>query len=81
MIPSYFLVWIRYCLFFYSFRIAASGLNFIARIAGMKPAAIPTKIAKPIAANASHKGILDKFQLIPIISDMLTKRLTIMDTP
>ena len=40
MIPSYFLVWIRYCLFFYSFRIAAIGLNFIARIAGIKPAAI-----------------------------------------
>ena len=66
---------------FYSLRMAARGLNFIARTAGIKPAAIPTKMAKPMAASTSHNGILDKFPLIPIISDILTKRLTITDTP
>lgn len=50
---------------FYSLRIAARGLSFMARSAGKKPAAIPTKMANPIAANESHGGILDKSPSIP----------------
>lgn len=43
----------------YSFRIAASGLSFIARAAGTYPAIVPTAMAKPIAKAASQSGMLD----------------------
>ena len=41
----------------YSFRIAASGLNFIARRAGKYPAAIPTRIANASEISTSQGGM------------------------
>ena len=46
-----------FTIFLYSFRIAANGLNFIARNEGKNPAAIPTKTANTKDKAASQKGI------------------------
>ena len=41
----------------YSFLIAASGLNLIARFAGKYPAKTPTNIANPSDISTSHHGM------------------------
>ena len=49
----------------YSFRIAANGLSFIARIAGKNPATMPMMMANPTDGTASQIGITDSFPSIP----------------
>lgn len=51
----------------YSFRMAASGLSFMALSAGKKPAAMPMNTAKASDAAASHNGIREMFPLIPVM--------------
>lgn len=41
----------------YSFLIAASGLSFIALLAGKNPATIPTSMANPMDRSANQKGM------------------------
>ena len=48
--------------FIYSFRIAASGLMFIAFNAGKIPAVIPTNAANISAAKDSQEGIREMLQ-------------------
>ena len=52
--------------FIYSFRIAASGLMFIAFNAGKIPAVIPTNAANISAAIDSQEGIREMLLPIPI---------------
>ena len=48
---------IPYGNFPHSFRIAARGLSFMARLDGKNPAAMPMSTAKMTDATASHGGI------------------------
>ena len=50
----------------HSERIAASGLSFIARFAGIRPAMVPISVEKTIAESASQGGINEIFMGSPI---------------
>lgn len=49
--------YVCFSIVYYSLRIAAKGLNFIARNDGKKPAAMPTKIANIKDNAANQKGM------------------------
>ena len=49
--------YVCFSMVYYSLRIAAKGLNFIARNDGKKPAAMPTKIANINDNAANQKGM------------------------
>ena len=54
----------------YSLRIAASGLNLVARCAGKKPAIIPINVENTIASTTSQSGIAEILTLLPYPSNM-----------
>ena len=53
----------------------------MARMAGMNPAAMPTKMAKTTAAAESQGGILDRLPVRPFISSRFTNRLITTEIP
>ena len=63
------------CFLYHSFRIAARGLNFIARRDGKNPAAMPTNTANTTADAASHRGILEMSPSTPIMAWPRPKKL------
>ena len=75
-----FRLYIAHFLFFnfYSFRIAASGLNFIARFAGKYPASTPTSTANAIDNSTSHHGIYEILLSVPVDNTPLLPTTTLM---
>ena len=60
---------------------AASGLSFMALMAGMNPAAMPTKMANPMADMESQGGILERLPTSPLVSSRLTNLLMMPEIP